>query len=66
MTHTLKHYKLNKDGSLRLVRTELVEDPPRTKLDFSSLAYRDRLDAMKAETSEARFEALADAVCEAE
>jgi len=66
MAHTLTHYKKNPDGTLRLIRTELVDDPPRTKLDFASLAYRDAYDIENASREAERFEALADAACASE
>jgi len=66
MAHALKHYKLNKDGSLRLVKTELVDDPPRPALGFPTLAYRDAYDIAKTLHDRERFESLADAACETE
>jgi len=64
MAHELTHYKLLKDGKLVLVRTEIVEDPPRTRLDFSSLAFRDIRSRRTNALDAARFESLVDDACE--
>ena len=65
MTHVLKHYRIQADGSLRLVREERVRDAPRARLDFSALAWRDATDRRRDAVDRLAFEELADAACEA-
>ena len=65
MKHPLKHYRIRKDGTLRLVKVELVEDAPRPKADFhpAFLARRDAQEAAERAFWEDSFERLADAAC---
>ena len=66
MKHPLKHYRKLADGTLKLVRIEMVDDPPQPKSDFHR-AFLERRDAQEcAERAlwEECFESLADAACE--
>ena len=65
MAHVLRHYRIQADGSLGLVREERVQDAPRARLDFSALAYRDEVDRRRESFDRRVFEELADAACEA-
>ena len=65
MTHVLRHYRIQSDGSLGLVREERVRDAPRARLDFSALAYRDAADRQRESFDRRVFEELADDAADA-
>ena len=68
MKHPLKHYRKLADGTLKLVRIEMVEDEAQPRSDFyrAFLARRNAHDLAEQARWEDHFESLADAACEGE
>ena len=60
---TIKHYKMQKDGTLRFVGIEHVEVEEPHVTRFDGLAERDEADALCLARDIEDFEALADAAC---
>ena len=61
---TVKHYKIRKDGTLKLVGLEHVEVEEHHWGNIESLELRDKADAIRRDRESEAFEALLDAACE--
>ena len=60
---TIKHYKMQKDGTLRFVGIEKREVEENHVTHIAGLAERDAADAIRHPQELEDFEALADAAC---